>query len=61
MSKLSTKIYSLARKLNKTASRLNDAERIVKGDVSGLIKKKIRKETYKNTNKIARKINKIVK
>lgn len=61
MAKLSSTLFKLSRTIAKASSMLRDAELISKGDVKGLVKKKARSQVYKNSNGVARSINKYLK
>ena len=50
-------LYELSRLSGKTASKLNTAKTIMSGNPEKIVKHIARKEVYKASNKIARKIN----
>jgi hypothetical protein len=58
MKKPSSVLYNLARKVGKTASKMNDIETLLTLNPSKIVKRIARKTTYKATNSVARKINK---
>ena len=54
---ISSSLYKLSRNIGRIASKTNDIETLTTGDPEKIIKRQVRKKTYKGTNKIARNIN----
>lgn len=54
-------LYKASRMLGKTASTINDVKTLATGDPEKIAKRIIRKQVSKESNKIARDINKLFK
>lgn len=59
--KNSTKLYKLGFKFLSLASKANDLENIINGDVGKVVKRHLRKKAHKEVNKVARKATKYIK
>lgn len=55
--KVTSQLYELSRTIAKVASMSNDADNLVKGRFDKIISKRFKRAVYKQTNKLAKAIN----